>query len=156
MAVGVGDPAPAFSLEGVHEGERRTYALADHAGRTIVLVLYPGDDSPVCTRQLTSYTDDLAQFDHVGAQILAVSPQGLDSHEKFASAQGLGFPLLADTDKVLFEAYGSLGPIGFPRRSIFVIDGDGVIRYAHRALAGLGFKRSAELVAAVRDLEAGS
>lgn len=154
MAVGVGDAALPFSLEGFHAGQRRRYDLAEFAGRPVVLVLYPGDDSPVCTRQLTSYTDDLTQFDDLGAQLLAVSPQDLDSHERFATEQGLGLPLLADPDKALFEAYGALGPLGFPRRSIFVIDGDGVIRYAHRALAGLGFKRSAELVAVIRDLGA--
>jgi peroxiredoxin Q/BCP len=151
MAVGVGDPAPPFELEGFHAGERRTYSLAEFAGRPVVLVLYPGDDTPVCTRQLNSYTDDLSEFDDVGAQILAVSPQDLDSHERFSCKHELGFPLLADTEKSLFDAYGSLGPLGFPRRSVFVIDAAGTIRYAHRALAGLGFKKTAELVDAVRD-----
>lgn len=150
MGVSVGDPAPAFDLEGVHERERRPYSLAEFAGQPVVLVLYPGDDTPVCTRQLNSYTDDLSQFEEVGAQILAVSPQDLDSHEKFSCKHELGFPLLADTDKTLFEAFGALGPLGFPRRSVFVIDGDGVIRYAHRAIAGMTFRKSSELVAAVR------
>ncbi len=155
MAVSVGDPAPAFELEGFHDGERRPYSLAEFAGQPVVLVLYPGDDTPVCTRQLNSYTDDLSQFEEVGAQILAVSPQDLDSHEKFSCKHGLGFPQLADTDKSLFEAFGALGPLGFPRRSVFVIDGDGVVRYAHRAIAGMTFRKSSELVAAVREATAG-
>ena len=155
MAVSVGDPAPAFELEGFHDGERRPYSLAEFAGQPVVLVLYPGDDTPVCTRQLNSYTDDLSQFEEVGAQILAVSPQDLDSHERFACKHGVGFPLLADTDKSLFEAFGALGPLGFPRRSVFVIDGDGVVRYAHRAIAGMTFRKSSELVAAVREATAG-
>lgn len=151
MSVTVGDRAPDFELEGVVRGERSIYRLSDHAGQPVVLVLYPGDDTPVCTRQLNSYTDDLDQFSEVGAQILAVSPQDLDSHERFSCKHELGFPLLTDVDKTLFRAYGALGPLGFPRRSVFVVDGEGIIRYAHRALAGMTFKRSEELVAAVRD-----
>ncbi len=91
----------------------------------------------------------------MGAQILAVSPQDLDSHEKFSCKHELGFPLLADTEKSLFEAFGALGPLGFPRRSVFVIDGDGVIRYAHKAIAGMTFRKSSELVAAVREATQG-
>ena len=63
---------------------------------------------------------------------------------------GFGFPLLADTDKTVASAYGTLGPLGFPRRSVFVIDGAGIIRYAHRAIAGLTFRPVHELVEAVR------
>ncbi|MEM9711226.1 MAG: peroxiredoxin [Actinomycetota bacterium] len=155
MAVGVGDAAPPFELEGFFEGERRPYSLSEFAGQPIVLVLYPGDDTPVCTRQLNSYTDDLGQFEEVGAQILAVSPQDLDSHEQFSCKHELGFPLLADTGKSLFDDYGALGPLGFPRRSVFVIDGEGVIRYAHRALAGVTFRKSDELVDAVRSATGG-
>jgi peroxiredoxin Q/BCP len=58
--------------------------------------------------------------------------------------------LLADTDKAVGESYGILGPLGFYRRSAFVIDGEGVVRYAHRAVAGLTFRSTEELVAAVR------
>ena len=147
MSVGVGDVAPAFTLSGTGG---RQYSLSDFRGKPVVLVFYPGDDTPVCTKQLSSYSHDLSQFESVGAQVLAVSAQGIDSHEKFSGKLGLGFPLLADTDKKVAQAYGTLGPMGFPRRSVFVIDAQGTIRYLHRAIAGLTYRPTEELVAAVR------
>ena len=151
MAVSAGDPAPPFTLPGVLEGARRDYSLEEFRGRPVVLVFYPGDNTPVCTRQLNSYDRDIDQFGELEAQILAVSPQGLDSHEGFAEAQGgFAFPLLADADKELARAYGVLGPVGFYRRSVFVIDGAGVLRYVHRGFAGATFRKTAELVDAVR------
>ena len=151
MAVSAGDPAPPFTLPGVLEGARRDYSLQEFRGRPVVLVFYPGDNTPVCTRQLNSYDRDIDQFGELEAQILAVSPQGLDSHEGFAEAQGgFAFPLLVDADKELAKAYGVLGPVGFYRRSVFVIDGAGVLRYVHRGFAGATFRKTAELVDAVR------
>jgi peroxiredoxin len=147
--LGIGDAAPDFTLPGTGG---RSYSLSDYAGQPVVLVFYPGDDTPVCTKQLNSYNDDLDQFEGVGAQVLAISAQDLESHERFSAKHGFRFPLLADVDKAVAAAYGTLGPLGFPRRSVFVIDGDGVVRYAHRALAGLTFRSVDELVAAVEAL----
>ncbi len=143
----VGDQAPDFDLPGT--GGRR-YSLREFAGRPVVLVFYPGDSTPVCTRQLTTYSNDIGAFTDVGAQVLAISAQDVASHERFAQRQGgFAFPLLADTDKKVAEAYGTLGPLGFPRRSVFVVDADGVVRYVHRAIAGLTFRPIDELVRAV-------
>jgi peroxiredoxin Q/BCP len=151
MAVTAGDPAPAFSVEGTHDGVRRTYALEEFAGRPVVLVFYPGDNTPVCTRQLNAYTDDIDQFLELGAQILAFSPEDLDSHEGFAQHQGgFAFPLLADVDKAVARAYGVLGPVGFYRRCVFVVGPDGRLAYVHRGFAGSTFRTSAELVEAIR------
>ena len=61
--------------------------------------------------------------------------------------------MLADTDKAVAAQYGTLGPLGFPRRSVFVVDGSGVIRYAHRAIAGLTFRPTSELVGAVKEAQ---
>jgi peroxiredoxin Q/BCP len=144
VSLSVGDTAPEFTLPGT--GGRR-YSLSDYAGQPVVLVFYPGDDTPVCTKQLNSYNDDLAQFDELRAQVLGVSAQDVDSHEAFAGKHGFEFPLLADTDKTVAGLYGTLGPIGFPRRSVFIIDADGVVRYAHRAIAGLTFRPVEELIA---------
>ena len=115
-----------------------------------MLVFYPGDNTPVCTMQLNTYSSDIGQFEGLGAQVLAISPQSVESHEQFASVHGFSFPLLADEEKAVGRAYGILGPVGFYRRSVFVIDGEGVIRYAHRASAGLTFRSTKELVEAVR------
>lgn len=143
-SLGVGDPAPDFTLPGTGG---RSYSLDEFRGRPVVLVFYPGDDTPVCTKQLNSYNDDLSQFDDLDAQVIGISAQDVGSHEAFASKHGFKFPLLADTDKAVAGQYGTLGPIGFPRRSIFIVDADGVVRYAHRAIAGLTFRPVAELVA---------
>ncbi len=117
----------------------------------MVLVFYPGDNTPVCTRQLNEYTSDIDKFTEAGAQVLALSPQSVESHEGFSCSQGgFGFPLLADEDKAVGTAYGIIGPVGFYRRSVFVVDGDGVIRYAHRSVGGMTFRPTEELIAAVR------
>lgn len=143
MSVGVGDRAPDFTLPSTGDA---TVSLSDFAGRPVVLVFYPGDDSPVCTKQLNAYNDGLAQFADLDAQIIGVSAQDLDSKEAFVAKHGFEFPLLADTDKEVAAAYGTLGPIGFPRRSTFIIDAQGIIRYAHRAIAGLTYRPVRELI----------
>lgn len=160
MAAEVGQPAPEFQLEGIDRGAGgagsvQSFSLVDFRGSPVVLVFYPGDSTPVCTRQLNSYTEGIDSFASVGAQVLAISPQSVESHEEFSCQQGgFAFPLLADTDKAVGEAYGILGPLGFYRRSVFVIDGEGVVRYAHRAVAGLTFRSTDDLVAAVRSASA--
>jgi peroxiredoxin Q/BCP len=146
MAISIGDLAPDFTLPGTGG---RDYTLSSYRGQPVVLVFYPGDDTPVCTKQLNSYNNELSAFDTVGAQVLAVSAQDVSSHEEFSSKHGFQFPLLADTDKTVAGLFGTVGPLGYPRRSVFVIDAQGIIRYAHKAIAGLTFRPVEELVAAV-------
>ncbi len=143
MSLGVGDQAPDFTLPGTGG---REYSLAEFRGHPVVLVFYPGDDTPVCTKQLNSYNDDLEQFSDMNAQVIGISAQDVGSHDAFAGKHGFDFPLLADTDKTVAGLFGTLGPIGFPRRSVFILDGDGVVRYAHRAIAGLTFRPVKELI----------
>jgi peroxiredoxin Q/BCP len=145
--VEIGDEAPDFTLPGTGG---RDYTLSAYRGQPVVLVFYPGDNTPVCTQQLNQYTADAERFADVGAQVLAISPQSVASHEGFAANQGgFAFPLLADEDKKVGETYGIIGPSGFYRRSVFVVDGSGVIRYAHRAVGGTSFRSTDEIVAAV-------
>ena len=152
MSVKAGDPAPDFTLAGTDGTPvgHRDYTLSSYRGQPVVLVFYPGDNTPVCTRQLNSYTADIDAFRDVDAQVLAISPQSVESHDAFSADQGgFAFPLLADVDKLVGRSYGILGPVGFYRRSIFVVDAAGVVRHAHRAVAGLWFRPTDELVAAV-------
>jgi peroxiredoxin Q/BCP len=142
-----GDRAPDFTLPGTGGQD---YSLADERGRVVVLAFYPGDDTTVCTVQLNSYNDDLSEFTQLGARVFGISPQGVESHEAFAAKYGFKFPLLADEGKKVGEAFGILGPLGFYRRSVFVIDGEGIVRFAHRSLVGATFKKSPELVDAVK------
>jgi thioredoxin-dependent peroxiredoxin len=143
VSVGVGDKAPDFTLPGTGGG---SHSLADFLGKPLVLVFYPGDDTPVCTKQLNSYNEGLDQFTKLDAQVVGISAQSIDSHEAFAGKHELAFPLLADTDKAVAGRYGTLGPLGFPRRSVFIIDRTGTIRYVHRAIAGLTYRPVSELI----------
>lgn len=145
--IGTGDLAPDFRLRGTGGG---MFSLSELRGKPVVLVFYPGDDTPVCTLQLKAYNQDLAQFTDLGSTLWAISPQSVESHDGFSEKHAFDFPLLADEDKATFRAYGCLGPLGFPRRSVFVIDRDGIIRYCHRAGAGLTFRKTTELVEAVK------
>ena len=150
----MGEAAPDFTLPGTGG---RAYSLSEFRGRLVVLVFYPADDTPVCTTQLVSYNADLEQFAGLGADVLAVSPQDVESHERFRARHGLAFPLLSDTDKEVGRSYGVVGPLGFYKRSVFVVDGEGVIRYAHRSGHGLTYRPTEELVRAVESaLPAGS
>lgn len=145
--VGIGDVAPDFCLPGTGD---RHYALSDYRGQPVVLVFYPGDATPVCTRQLNSYNTGLDRLEKLKAQVLALSPQGVASHERFSCEQGgFSFPLLADTTKEVGRTYGVLSRIGFYRRSVFVVDGQGIIRYAHRSPTSLTYRPIDELVEVV-------
>ncbi|GAA1238673.1 peroxiredoxin [Kitasatospora nipponensis] len=142
----VGSPAPDFTLPGLllTEGspEFHDYRLADAKGHPLVLVFYPGDDTAVCTKQLCSYTSDLDRFKDLGATVWGISPQGLESHEAFARKHRLGFPLLADTDRTVAKAFGIAVPGLGLRRSVFILDATGAVRWKHVALAGLTFQHS--------------
>jgi len=142
-SLSVGDAAPDFELPGTGG---RSYSLAEFAGRSVVLVFYPGDDTPVCTKQLNSYSEGIEQFAELDAQVLGISAQDVNSHEDFTGKHGFEFPLLADVDKVVAGAYGTLGPLGFPRRSVVIVDTEGVVRYVHRAIAGLTYRPVSEIV----------
>ncbi len=150
MSVGIGDAAPTFRLPATGGA---TVSLDDFQGKPVVLVFYPGDDTAVCTKQLNSYSRGLDQFEALDAQVLGISAQSVESHETFARKLGLKFPLLADTDKVVAGLYGTLGPLGFARRSVFIIDRQGIIRYAHRAIAGLTYRSVDELIEVLASLQ---
>jgi len=144
----VGDPAPDFALSGTGG---KTYRLADYRGRKLILAFYPGDFTAVCTKQFCSYRDQGEQLDNLGADVLGISPQSVDSHERFTEEKSLNVPLLADEDKAVARAYGVLaGPM--VRRAIFVIDEEGVVRHRKVTLAGLTYESVDDLERAVAAL----
>jgi thioredoxin-dependent peroxiredoxin len=140
--IGVGDKAPDFDLEGI---EGRRYGLADGRGHWLVLAFYPGDFTPVCTRQFCSYRDAADRLDDLDATVWGISPQSVESHERFRRKYGLTVPLLSDPDRAVIRAYGVLGPGGLVRRSIFMVDPGGTVRYRHAALLGLHYRDVGEL-----------
>ena len=147
--VRVGDPAPDFELEGT--GSKR-YRLGDYRGNGVILAFYPGDFTPVCTRQFCSYRDDGDRIEALGVPMVGISPQSVESHERFADQHGLMVPLLSDPGKAVARSYGVVGPGGFIRRSVFLVDGEGVVRYRHVALFGLRYQDVGDLERAVSQL----
>ncbi len=137
----VGDRAPDFELEGT-DG---SFRLSDHRGRRVVLLFYPGDNTPVCTRQFCSYRDHAEELDQLDAVVVGISAQGLDSHMAFASRYGLNVPLLADEDGEVAKAYGAYAPVVGTKRAAFVVDEEGVVRYRHDHPLGLDFQNADEL-----------
>ena len=152
MPPALGSPAPEFALDGIEGGVRRRFDLTAARGGAVVLAFYPGDDTAVCTRQLCSYQDDLARLTDLSAQVWGISAQDLDSHERFASKRALTFPLLADPDRVAIKAYGVNGPLGHTKRSVFVVDADGVLRWSHVSTLGLSYQDSDTLAEVLRGL----
>ncbi|HEX4465078.1 MAG TPA: peroxiredoxin [Solirubrobacterales bacterium] len=143
--VDVGDAAPDFELPGTGG---KTYKLSDYRGRKLVLAFYPGDFTAVCTKQFCSYRDQSEKLDQIGADVLGISPQSVESHERFTQEKSLNVPLLADEDKAVAKAYGVLaGPM--VRRAIFVIDEQGIIRHRKVTLVGLSFESVDDLEQAV-------
>lgn len=147
MKVGVGDQAPDFTAEGTGD---REYTLSEYRGKPVVLVFYPGDATAVCTVQLRSYNNGIGQFGDLDAVVLGISPQNVESHEKWSAEEGFAFPLLYDEDKKLGELYNIIGPLGFYRRSVFVVDGGGKITFVKRNLNNASFVSTDELVSAVK------
>jgi thioredoxin-dependent peroxiredoxin len=144
----VGDRAPEFELPGTGD---KTYRLSDYRGRKVILAFYPGDFTAVCTKQFCSYRDQSDKLDGLGADVLGISPQSVDSHERFVEEKRLNVPLLADEDKAVAKAYGVLaGPM--VRRAIFVIDEEGVIRHRKVTLAGLTYESVDDLESALAAL----
>jgi peroxiredoxin len=125
-----GTPAPDFSLPSDPDGGR--IALAELRGRPVVLAFYPADWSPVCGDQIVELSGRLAEFARRGAAVVGISVDGPWSHAAFAAARGIGFPLLADFEPkgAVARAYGVYRTKdGIADRAIFLLDGDGVIRW---------------------------
>ena len=145
----VGEQAPDFELPGT-DGPFR---LSDHRGERVVLLFYPGDNTPVCTRQMCSYRDRPQEFANLGATVVGISAQDLASHKDFIAKHSLTLPLLADTDRNVAEAYGASGTLGTKRAAI-IVDEDGIVRYRHDHLLGLDYQSVDDLKAALDALPA--
>jgi peroxiredoxin Q/BCP len=133
--VKVGDPAPDFELEGT-DGPFR---LSAHRGKPVVLLFYPGDETPVCTKQFCSYRDNWDRLSRLGAVVVGISGQDLASHESFKQRHGLTVPLLADPTGTVARLYGVRHPLLGTRRAVVTVDPEGVVRFRHDHLLGLRF-----------------
>jgi thioredoxin-dependent peroxiredoxin len=128
----VGDRAPEFSAPTSGGG---TVSLSDFKGKPVILYFYPKDNTPGCTKEACGFRDQFAQFRKKGAVVLGVSPDSVKSHDKFVEKFTLPFPLLADADKKIVQAYGVWGEKSFMGRTYtgvhrvtFLIGPDGLIQ----------------------------
>jgi peroxiredoxin Q/BCP len=137
----VGEQAPDFELEGT-DG---TFRLSEHRGERVVLLFYPGDNTPVCTKQFCSYRDRAADFSALGATVVGISAQDLGSHEAFAAKHSLNVPLLADVDKQVARSYDAFSSRLGVKRAVIVIDEQGVVRHRHDHRLGLDYQSVDEL-----------
>jgi len=133
MAIKVGDKAPTFTLT---SDELKPVSLSDYAGKNVVLLFFPMAFTGVCTEELCSMRDNIADYDGLDAQIIGVSVDSPFTLGKFKADQKLNFPLLSDFNKEVSRNYGSIyeefvfGLQGVSKRSAFVIDKSGTVRYA--------------------------
>lgn len=119
--------APDFTLP---DASGTPVTLRDYRGATVVLVFYPKVNSPVCTRQLTEYAENYKAFEERGAKILAISTDGVAIHDTFRITCAFPFPLLSDSEKSVCQAYDVLNILGVAQRAVYIIDGEGRIRFS--------------------------
>ena len=147
--INVNDRAPDFSLES-DAGE--DYSLSEHRGERLLLVFYPGDNTPVCTAQLCEYRDGIESFAGLGVSVVGISSDSLESHQRFRSKHELPFALLSDPDLEVAKLYGCKGALGM-KRAVFLVDEKGIVRYAHVEALALFRRKAAELLEVIRGLD---
>jgi len=123
----INEPAPDFTLP---DGNGQQWRLSDHRGKVVVLLFYPGDETPVCTRQMCSVRDRWDDYLATGAEVVGISSDSVESHRKFAEHHKLPLRLLSDEQGIAATLYGAKSLIpGKVARSVFVIDANGILRY---------------------------
>lgn len=143
-----GTPAPDFALP---DGAGNTWRLSDHRGKVVVLLFYPGDETPVCTRQMCSVRDRWEDYAATGAEVVGLSTDSVESHRSFAEHHDLPLRLLADTDRKVADLYGAQSLIpGKVARSVFVIDANGIIHYRDVRPLGLFRPSDDDTIKAIR------
>ena len=144
-----GNPAPDFTLL---DGDGQAWRLSDHLGRVVVLLFYPGDETPICTRQMCSVRDRWEDYTATGAEVVGISTNSVESHKSFAEHHELPLRLLADTDRKVADQYGAQSLIpGKVARSVFVINREGVITYRDVRPLGLFRPKDDDTIKAIRE-----
>lgn len=134
-SLAIGSIAPGFNLPA--SSADGNVSLEDYKGQNLILVFYPRDKTPGCTRQLCALRDDFGQFEKLNTAIIASNPGSLKSHESFTEKESYNFPILVDADKAMATAYQALKPEGGILRTVYIIDYTGdqpVIKYAKQGL----------------------
>jgi peroxiredoxin Q/BCP len=143
----VGAAAPDFNLK---DGEGNEWRLSDQQGKVVVLLFYPGDETPICTRQMCSVRDRWEDYSATGAEVVGISTDSVESHKNFAEHHELPLTLLSDEGANVANLYGARSLIpGKVARSVFVIDGQGIIRYRDVRPLGLFRPKDNEVIKAI-------
>lgn len=133
MKLTTGQAAPNFTM---YDTEKNKVSLSDFKGKNVLLLFFPQAFTGVCTKELCSIRDHIAQYEAVNAQVLGISVDSLFTLNKYKADQQLNFPLLSDFNKNVSEAYGCLYETfafemkGVSKRSAFIVNKDGLIEYA--------------------------
>jgi peroxiredoxin Q/BCP len=139
----VGDKAPDFRLAWASRdsigGVDSDFKLADHRGKTVVLAFYPKDFSSGCTAELQQFTDRYQEMFGDGVVLVGISVDSVESHQRFAESIGMPFRLLSDPDQVVARRFGSNGK-NYMRRTVYVINGDGLVTYRNLQFGALNPK----------------
>ena len=144
----LGTEAPDFTLP---DGAGKSWTLSDQRGKVVVLLFYPGDETPICTRQMCSVRDRWDDYMATGAEVVGISTDSVESHQKFASNHELPLRLLSDADQKVANLYGARSLIpGKVARSVFVIDANGIIRHRKVQPLGLFRPKDDEVLGAIR------
>jgi peroxiredoxin Q/BCP len=145
----VGAPAPDFTLK---DGNGDEWRLSANRGKVVVLLFYPGDETPNCTRQMCSVRDRWEDYSSTGAEVVGISTDSVESHQKFAEHHELPLRLLSDPSAEVANLYGARSLIpGKVARSVFVIDANGVMRYRDVRPLGLFRPKDDEVIKAIND-----
>jgi peroxiredoxin Q/BCP len=144
----VGDAAPDFLLK---DGNGLDWKLSDHRGKTVVLLFYPGDGTPVCTKQMCAVRDNWDQYKDTGAEVVGISTDSSESHGSFSEKYQLPLRLLADSDSAVNKLYDvqSWFP-GRSARAVIVIDKSGKISYRQVQALSLFAPRDTDILEAIR------
>jgi len=125
--------------------------LGDHRGRVVVLLFYPGDETPVCTKQMCSVRDNWEEYQGTGAEVVGVSTDSVESHDKFSAKYRLPLRLLSDPDGKVRDLYGAKSVLpGRTGRAEFVIDPSGKLTYKKVRPIGLFRPSDADVIAAIK------
>jgi len=140
--------APDFALA---DGNGADWRLSDQRGKVVVLLFYPGDETPICTRQMCSVRDRWEDYAATGAEVVGISTNSVESHKSFATHHRLPLRLLADIDRKVADSYGAQSLIpGKVARSVFVINRDGVITYRDVRPLGLFKPKDDDTIKAIK------
>ena len=144
----INEKAPEFTLQ---DGDGKNWSLAEHKGKIVVLLFYPGDNTPVCTRQLCLVRDNWADYAATGALVVGISTDSPESHRDFVKEHNLPLTLLSDAGGEVSKIFGASSWIpGRSARAVVVIDKNGVVRHHQVQSLSLFRPKDDEVLAAIR------